>query len=351
MSSESACALALVSSFAQAQDKPPLKLVVGFPPGGALDNLARALAEQLRTSTGETVLVENRPGAATRLAIDSVKRAPADGRTVLLGSSAPFVLFPMTYRRLDYDVDRDFLPVAHLVDVPTVISTASGSPYQTIATVHGVGAGSAGPRQRGPHQSRWCAPLFHPGARQGDRHPTHTGPHKGGAPLVTDLVGGHVPLATDALASQLELHRAGKVRILAVSGTQRNRALPDVPTLKESGIDAFAHANAWYGAFVPAGTPKATVLALEKAFMAAVQQPQVQSQLQRAGLEPTGLRRRICSPQAAGRARLLATRSWKRRASRTRNEHRQPGCRPESAPQDRADAEWRLGRASRRACD
>jgi tripartite-type tricarboxylate transporter receptor subunit TctC len=286
-----ACALALapVAGFAQAQDKPPLKLVVGFPPGGALDTLARAIAEQLRTSTGETVVVDNRPGAASRLAIESVKRAPADGRTVLLASSAPFVLFPMTYKRLDYDLDRDFIPVAHLVDVPTVISTASTSPYQTMAQYAAwvraqPGRGSVGLTNLGGALHFSVLAL---GKAIGT--PLTPVPYKGGAPLVADLVGGHVPLATDALASQLELHRGGKVRILAVSGTQRNRALPDVPTLKEGGIDAFAHANAWYGAFVPAGTPKATVAALEKALVAAVQQPQVQTQLQRAGLEPTAL--------------------------------------------------------------
>lgn len=283
-----ACALALPPSFAQAPEKPPMKLVVGFPPGGALDTLARALAEHLRATAGETVVVENRPGAATRLAIDSVRRAPADGRTVLLGSSAPFVLFPMTYKRLDYDVDRDFLPVAHLVDVPTMISTASSSPYQTIAQYTAwvrsqPGRGSVGLTNLGGTLHFSVLAL---GKALGT--PLTPVPYKGGAPLVADLVGGHVPLSTDALASQFELSRAGKIRILAVSGTERNRSLPDVPTLKEEGIDAFIHANAWYGAFVPAGTPRATVLALEKAFMAAVQQPQVQSQLQRAGLEPTG---------------------------------------------------------------
>jgi tripartite-type tricarboxylate transporter receptor subunit TctC len=113
--------------------------------------------------------------------------------------------------------------------------------------------------------------------------------YKGGAPLVTDLIGGHVPLATDALASQLELHRAGKVRILAVSGTHRNAALPDVPTAHEAGIDAFDHANASYSAFVAAGTPPETVQRLERAFVAAMQQPQVKSLMARAGLEATGL--------------------------------------------------------------
>ncbi|MDP9912512.1 tripartite-type tricarboxylate transporter receptor subunit TctC [Variovorax boronicumulans] len=266
-----------------------MKLIVGFPPGGALDTLARSLAEHLRMSTGDNVIVENRPGAATRVAIDSVKRAPADGRTVLLGSSAPFVLFPLTYRQLDYDIDRDFVPVAHLVDVPTVISTASSSPYQTIEQYQAwvreqPGRGSVGLTNLGGALHFSILAL---GKATGI--PLTPVPYKGGGPLVTDLVGGHVPLATDALASQLGLHKAGKVRILAVSGTERNRALPEVPTLKERGIDAFAYANAWYGAFVPIGTPPKTVAALEKALMAAVQQPQVQAQLQRAGLNPTGL--------------------------------------------------------------
>jgi tripartite-type tricarboxylate transporter receptor subunit TctC len=271
-----------------ADSKAPLKLIVGFPPGGPLDTLARALADQLRTATGETVLVDNRPGASTRIAIDLAKRAPADGRTVLLASSAPFIMFPMTYKRLDYDVDRDFLPVAHLVDVPTVVATGASSPYQNISQyVDWVRA----------HPDRGVVGLTSLG---GILHfsilamsktigvPLTPVAYKGGAPLATDLVGGHVPLGTDALASQLELHRAGKVRILAVSGTRRNRALPNVPTLKEAGIDGFDHANAWYGAYVPAGTPPAVVQRLERALIAAVGQPQVQVQLARVGLEPTG---------------------------------------------------------------
>lgn len=110
----------------------PLKLVVGFPPGGALDALARALAEQLRKSTGQTVLIDNRPGASSRLAIDYVKRAPPDGNTVLLSSSAPFVIFPMTYKKVNYDVERDFIPVAHLVEFPSVIFTSAAKPYKTL---------------------------------------------------------------------------------------------------------------------------------------------------------------------------------------------------------------------------
>jgi len=113
--------------------------------------------------------------------------------------------------------------------------------------------------------------------------------YKGGAPLATDIIGNHVPMGTDALASQLELHRAGKLRILGVAGTKRLSWLPDVPTIKESGYDAFDRANAAYAAFVPAGTPKEVVAKLETALLAAMRNPQVRGQVDRMGLEPTGL--------------------------------------------------------------
>jgi tripartite-type tricarboxylate transporter receptor subunit TctC len=267
----------------------PLRIVVGFPPGGALDMLARARAEQLRAAGEEQVLVENKPGASTRISIDYVRTAAPNGRTVLLSSNAPLVIFPMTYRSLNYDVDRDFIAVAHLAEVPTVLSTAADRPYRTlrdyIAWVRenparaNVGLTSLG-------GTLHFATL---GMAREIGVPMTPVPYKGGAPLVTDLVGGHVSLSTDALASQLELHRSGKVRILAVSGTKRLAALPDVPTAHEAGVTAFDHANAAYGAYVPAGTPPHVVQKLESALIAALRQPQVKEMLNRGGLEATGL--------------------------------------------------------------
>ncbi|MDK2660769.1 tripartite tricarboxylate transporter substrate-binding protein [Cupriavidus consociatus] len=267
----------------------PLRLVVGFPPGGALDTLARALADQLRLAGMGTVIVENRPGASTRISIDAVKRSQPDGRTVLLSSNAPMVIFPMTYRRLDYDVDRDFIAVAQLAEVPTVISAGADRPYKTLREY--VNWVRANPSQGSIGLTSLGGTLHFAILGMGRTVGVALRPvaYKGGAPLVTDLVGGHVPLATDALASQLELYRAGKIRILAVSGTHRNPALPDVPTAREEGIDAFDHANATYSAFVPAGTPPEAVQRLERAFVAAMQKPQMKVLLSRVGLEATGL--------------------------------------------------------------
>ncbi|MBI5277437.1 MAG: tripartite tricarboxylate transporter substrate binding protein [Burkholderiales bacterium] len=267
----------------------PLRLVVGFPPGGALDTLARALAEQLRLGGEEQVLVENRPGASTRISIEHVKRAAPNGRTVLLSSNAPLILFPMTYRQLAYDVDRDFIPVAHLAEVPTVISAGADRPYKTLQEY--VRWVRANPAQGSVGLTNLGGFLHFATLGMAKSVGVELKPvaYKGGAPLVADLVGGHVPLSTDAMGSQLELHRAGKVRILAVSGTRRNALLPDVPTAREAGIDAFDHANASFSAFVPAGTPPDVVQALERAFVAAMQRPEVKALMARTGLEATGL--------------------------------------------------------------
>lgn len=267
----------------------PLRLVVGFPPGGALDMLARAVAEQLRAGGEEQVLVENRPGASTRISIDAVRTAAPDGRTVLLSSNAPLVIFPMTYRRLTYDVDRDFIPVAHLAEVPTVISAAADRPFRSLRDY--IAWVREDPARATVGLTSLGGLLHFSVLGMAREHgiPLTPVPYKGGAALVTDLVGGHVPLSTDALASQLELHRSGKVRILAVSGTRRLAALPEVPTAREAGVNAFDHANAAYGAYVPAGTPPDVVQKLESALIAALRSPQVKDALSRGGLEATGL--------------------------------------------------------------
>jgi tripartite-type tricarboxylate transporter receptor subunit TctC len=283
-----AFALALAGTAAQAQGN-ATRLVVGFAPGGPLDNLARALADQLRVSLNEPVLVENKPGASSRLSIEFVKNARADGKTILIASTPPFVLFPLTYSRLSYDVERDFMPVAHLAFIPMVLSAGAQQPFRTL-----------------PEYLSWV--RQHP--TQGSIGLTNLGgtlhfsvlslaketglslnavSYRGGAPLVTDLVGGHIPAATDALASQLELHRSGKLRILAVGGAQRVKWLPDVPTFKEAGYKGFDHANASYAAFVPAGTPKDVAARLEQAIVAAMKTPALRDALDRMGLDATGL--------------------------------------------------------------
>jgi len=198
--------IALAGTAVHAESTAPIRLIIGFPPGGALDNLARSLAEDLRTTLKEPVLVENRPGASSRISIEAVKTARPDGRTILIGATPAFVLFPMTYARLNYDVDKDFIPVAHLANVPSVVSAGADQPFKTI-----------------PEYVAWI--KKHPANASvgmtnlgGGLHfsvlqlskaigvPLTPVTYRGGAPLATDLIGDHVPIGTDALASQLELH-------------------------------------------------------------------------------------------------------------------------------------------------
>ncbi len=281
--------IAWIGAAAHADGNVPIRLIIGFPPGGALDNLARSLAEDLRTTLKEPVLVENRPGASTRIAIEAVKTARPDGRTILIGATPPFVLFPMTYARLNYDVDKDCVPVAHLANVPSVVSAGADQPFKTIPEYvawvrKNPAGGSVGMTNLGGGLHFSVLQLS-----KAIGVPLTPVTYRGGAPLATDIIGAHVPLGADALASQLELHRSGKLRILGVAGTKRLSWLPDVPTIRESGYDAFDRANASYAAFVPAATPKDVAAKLETAFLAAMRSPQVRAQVDRMGLEPTGL--------------------------------------------------------------
>ena len=283
------CASIALAGAAAHADNAPIRLIIGFPPGGALDILARSMAEELRSSLKEPVLVENRPGASSRISIEAVKTARPDGRTILIGGTPPFVLFPLTYARLNYDVDKDFIPVAHLANVPSVVSAGANQPYKTIPEYvawirKNPAQGSVGMTNLGGGLHFSVLQLS-----KAIGVPLAAVTYRGGAPLATDIIGDHVPIGTDALASQLELHRSGKLRILGVAGTKRLSLLPDVPTIKEAGYDAFDRANASYAAFVPAGTPKDVVAKLETAFLAAVRSSQVRGQLERVGLDATGL--------------------------------------------------------------
>ncbi|MDZ7862990.1 Bug family tripartite tricarboxylate transporter substrate binding protein [Acidovorax sp.] len=282
-------ALALAPSQASAQNKDPVRLVVGFAPGGALDALARGLSEQLAPMLGETVLVDNRPGASSMLSIDFVKRAKPDGRTVLIASGPPFIIFPMSYTSLKYDYKRDFRPVAHLTNNPAIISTSPMSPFRSFQEYVAVAKKDPGQRTFGLTSLGGALHFSIVGLGKEIGVPLTAVNYKGGAPLLTDIAGGHLPVGTDALGSQLELHRAGKVRIIAVGGSERVKWLPDVPTVHELGYKAFDRATTSFGAYVPAGTPDEVVKKLEKALIQATRSAPVTALLERAGIQATGL--------------------------------------------------------------
>jgi len=272
-------------SFAQTLAR-PARIIVGFAPGGGTDIVARLLAEALRGPYASTVIVENKPGAAARTAIEYVKNAEPDGSVMLFTPDFPMTVYPFSFRALNYDPVRDFAAVAPITRsmltynigpaVPNEVRTLADfvqwcranpgkANYATTAaggTPHFVGmmlASSAG------------VPMT----------PVH---YRGGAPALADLLGGHVPASVNPVSEILSFAQSGKVRTLAVTGSRHSRFLPDVPTMREAGYEVVI--DSWTGAFMPARTPAAIVTALGAAIGQALRSPGMVEMLAKEGNEP-----------------------------------------------------------------
>jgi len=282
----SACAAAIaLPRPAAAEDEVPTRIIVGYAPGGAADSLARIYAEQLRQDGHGTVIVENRPGASARLALDYVKRAKPDGKTIFIGPSPLFTIFPLTYRKLSYDADKDLVPAALLTEVPTVVATGVHQPYKDMKEY------IAWAKQNPSRASLGLATIGSAGHLGAVALGKATGAqitpiaYRGASPMLVDVVGGNVSIGWDAVASMMQLYKGGKLRFLGVSGTRRAKALPEVPTLKEQGFGQFEFATSWYGAFLPAGTPPDVVAGVGKMFLAASGNTSTAAKLEALGLE------------------------------------------------------------------
>ena len=276
---------ALAQAQAQAQDKAPLKILVGFPPGGSADTLARIVADALRNDFSP-VTVENRPGAGGRIALMQTKAAKPDGQTVIVLPSGPMVLFPHAYKKLDYDAVKDFTPVSLIANFQFGVVAGPGSQARTIQDMLAQarakpGEGSYGTPGLGtlPH---FMGVLLEQSAGVQLNHV----PFQGGGPANTALLGGHIQYKFDVVSETAELHRAGKARILAVTGGRRDTQVPEVPTLKESGIPM--EATAWFAMYGPAGLTRDTLGRLEKAMTSALRKAEVRERLVKLGYEPVG---------------------------------------------------------------
>ena len=280
-----ALATLLLPTAALAQDKSPLKIVVGFPPGGSADLLARLMAEGLKNDFS-SVIVENKPGAGGRLALSQVKRAPADGQTVVLLPSGPMVLFPHVYRKLDYDPVADFTPISLLANFQFSVVAGPAAGTKSVSEMLAKARTAPGTATYGtpgagtlPH---FMGVMF---GQKAGAELTHV-PFQGGGPANTALLGGHIHYKFDVVTETAELHRAGKVRILAVTGAQRDPQVPEVPTLKEQGVDMVA--TAWFAMYGPAGLKPEVRDALSAAVARAVRQPALRARLIEQGYDPVG---------------------------------------------------------------
>lgn len=279
---------------ARAQSTRPLRLVVPFPPGGSTDILARAIGAKLGPALGQTVVIDNKPGAGGSLGASEVARAEANGNTLLMGHIGTLAVNPALYPKLPYDPVRSFAPVAWVARVPNILVVNARSPVKTLADLIALARSKPGHLTYSSGGNGSAAHIAFEYLKLQAKFPMLHIPYRGTGPSVTDLMGGQVDATFTGSPVVLPHVRSGPLRALAVSSVKRLPSLPDVPTVAESGFPGF-DADQWYGVVAPAGTPAAVVARLNAEINKALQNPQVAQQLDGEGAVPVP-----GSPQAFG---------------------------------------------------
>jgi len=253
-------ALVAVATCASAQNYPskPIRLVVPFPPGGTTDILAREVGQRLSATLGQPVVIDNRPGAGGNIGADLVAKSAPDGYTLLMATVGTHAINASLYSKMPYDHIKDFAPVVLVAGVPNVLEVTPSLPVNSVADL--IKLAKEKPGQLNFASSGNGTSIHLSGElfkSMAGVNMTHV-PYKGSAPALVDLVGGQVQLMFDNLPSSLPQIKAGKLRAIAVTSAQRAPALPNVPTIAESGLPGY-EASAWFGIVAPAGTPPAVV--------------------------------------------------------------------------------------------
>jgi tripartite-type tricarboxylate transporter receptor subunit TctC len=279
--------LLLLAATASAQIDRPVKILVGFAAGGSADIAARLLAERMQPELKQTVVVDNKPGAAGRIAAEMLKNAPPDGGTIMLAPIVVPVLAPLVFSRLSYDPVVDFAPVARVADFQFGLSVNAANPIRSVSELITWSKFNASLANYGTPAPGSLPHFF------GVQIAKATGvdyvhvPFNGGAPAMNALIGNQVGFVIDTLVDGIEMYRAGKTRILATSGAARSPLLPEVPTFGESGL-AGIEGVSWFAVYAPARTPDAIVRQLNAAINKALASPELRERFIRLGLEPTG---------------------------------------------------------------
>jgi tripartite-type tricarboxylate transporter receptor subunit TctC len=289
IASLSGALLGLVSPLALAQDYPnkAIRLVVPFAAGGGTDLLARMLAKEMTTSLGQSVVVENVSGAGGSIGAAQVARAPADGYTLMMGTPGTIHINPAMNPNVKYNVERDFIPVAHFSESPSILVVAVDSPFKTVQDVLNAARAKPGELNYGSagvgSSTHLNTELF---MLLANIKMTHI-PYRGTAPAITDMRGGRLQLQLENLPAVQSLVKDKQIRAIAVGSPQRSRLMPELPTIAESGVPGY-ESSSWTGLFAPAGTPAAVVARLEQSVKLAATNAEVITQLSNMGAEPVG---------------------------------------------------------------
>jgi tripartite-type tricarboxylate transporter receptor subunit TctC len=279
-----ACAPAL-PALAQEFPTKPVRIVVGFPPGGATDLVARAIQPKLTASLGKQVVVDNRPGANGVIGLDVLARSEPDGHTASIGHIGGLIVSP-AIQKVPYDPYQSFAPIGMMVSLQNIIITHPSVQAKNLKEFIALAKARQGKLNYA------SSGIGSPGHLSGALLESMTGitmthvPYKGGAPAITDLIAGHVPSFIAVISTAMPHVKSGKARGIAVTGSRRAEALPDVPTIAEAGVPGYAATN-WYGLLAPAKTPASVIDRLNREVAAALTSPDVVQFLKDQGIDST----------------------------------------------------------------
>lgn len=261
----------------------PIRILVGFPPGGGTDAIARTLADKLKDSLGQPVVVDNRAGAGGQIAAQALKAAPADGHTLFLSHDHTISILPLVTRNPGFEPARDFVPVAGFATFVNALALSGGTPAKTMPEyVNWVK--SQGGRGNVGVPAPASVPEFAVkviGQKYG--LDLQAAPYRGSAPMMADMLGNQIGAGVGSIPDFIENHKAGKIRVVAVMGNSRQAAVPDAPTFAELGLAGFEDVP-YYGLFAPAGTPQAAIDRMGDALSKVVALPDVRERLTGMGL-------------------------------------------------------------------
>ena len=279
-----ALAATLTMGLASAQSDKPIRLLVGFPPGGGSDAIARLLSEKLKDALGMPVVVDNRPGAGGQIAAQTLKAAPADGHTLFLSHDHTISILPQVIKNPGFDPVHDFVPVGGFATFVNAFAVSGGNPARSfndyVAWVKAQGHGKGAVGIPAPASTpEFLVKLV------GQKYQLDlvAAPYRGSAPMMADMLGNQIAAGVGSIPDFIENHKAGKVRVVAVLGTKRQAAMPDVPTFDELGLKGFEDLP-YYGIYAPAGTPAKFIADFSAALAKVVVLPEVHGPLTAMGL-------------------------------------------------------------------